>query len=31
VVVGVLDLIRGDIMPTDAEGFEGGGVVVDGP
>ena len=31
VVVGVLDLIRGDIMPTDAEGFEGGGVVVDRP
>ena len=29
VVVGVLDLIRGDIIPADAEGFEGGGVVVD--
>jgi len=31
VVVGVLDLIRGDIVPSDAEGFEGGGVVVDRP
>ena len=29
VVVGVLDLIRGDIIPADAEDFEGGGVVVD--